>query len=487
MMRIAALLCTTLVAGACSVGGAGRPSTYTINAPFPTTIGLYPGSYVRQLGIDVGSITRVRNEGDHVLVSMKIAKKYRLARDAKALLVGDSVLGERYVQFEPAYVGGDPLPAGTTLAPDHVKTPVETDAVLRSLNTVLGAINPSDVKEFTTNLATLLDGQGTKLNELIGNASGTVSLLADKSNELGQLTTTLAQLSGQLRTRDQALATLIRNYDLLSGTLAADRNQIDGTITQLTNVTTSATGLLAPNLAPLKDDVAALTTVGRTLDRNLAAVDIGLTYTPRLFTAAGRAYDPQHNWLPLNSQANPDKTTAILGGSIRDTLSSLCRRLAAKNPSLAPGLTACGNPASGFFDPVVGLLPGVLQQLNNPSPPPGLPHADGPGVRAAGTGATSVAPPADASSAFAKGIAAIPGLTDDQRLSLASSPMPSAAAAPEGPIGARAVAALASSARGSVPTDDPAVVLGPRPAVRPATAPHASLLTRLLGWLGVRR
>lgn len=483
---VATLLIAPVVAGACSVGGAGRPSTYTIKAPFPTTIGLYPGSYVRQLGIDVGSITKVQNEGDHVLVSMKIGRKYRLARDAKALLVGDSVLGERYVQFEPAYVGGDPLPAGTTLAPDHVETPVETDAVLRSLNTVLGAINPADVKEFTTNLATLLDGQGTKLNELIGNASGTVSLLADKSNELGQLTTTLAQLSGQLRTRDQALATLIRNYDLLSGTLAADRTQIDGTITQLTNVTTSATGLLAPNLAPLKDDVAALTTVGRTLDRNLAAVDIGLTYTPRLFTAAGRAYDPQHNWLPLNSQANPDKTTAILGGSIRDTLSSLCRRLAAKNPTLAPGLAACGNPASGFFDPVVGLLPGVLQQLNNPSPPPGLPHADGASVRAAGTSATPAAPPVDATSAFAKGIAAIPGLTDEQRRSLATTPTPTAVVTQEGPIGARAVAALASSPRGTVTTGDPAAVLGPRPALRPAPAPHPSLLTRVIRWLGAR-
>lgn len=476
------LVLCSLLAAACTVPSISGPATYTIKAPFPTTIGLYPGSFVRQLGIDVGSVTRVQNVGDHVLVSMKISKQYHLAKNASALLVGDSVLGERYVQFVPAYTGGDAIAAGTTLAPDHVQTPVETDTVLRSLDTVLRGINPTDVKQFTFNLATLLDGQGTKLNQLIANGAGTVSLLANKSNDLGRLTTTLAQLSGQLRTRDQALATLIRDYDLLSGTLAADRSQIDGTITQLTNVTTSATGLLAPNLGPIKADVADLTTVGRTLDRNLSAVDVGLTYTPRLFIAAERAYDPQRNWLPLNTQSAPDKTTAILGGSIRDALSSLCRRLAAKNPALAPGLAACSNPASGFFDPIVGLLPTALQQISNPSPP------KAPGVQpAAASPAVPAAPPADATQAFAAGLAAIPGLTPDQRHTLlstpdvlTSSPAPDPTAAP----GAAAVAALGASPRGEVPAAADGVI-GPLPALAPAPVHHAGLWSHLLSWLGL--
>ena len=500
---LAGLILASLLVAACSLPGIAGPPSYTIKAPFPTTIGLYPGSFVRQLGIDVGSVTKVQNQGDHVLVSMKIDKSYKLAKDAHALLVGDSVLGERYVQFIPAYVGGDAMAAGTTLAPDHVQTPVETDTVLRSLNTVLRGINPADVKQFTTNLATLLDGEGTKLNQLIGNASGTVSLLADKSNQIGQLTTTLAQLSGQLRTRDQALATLIRDYDLLSGTLAADRSQLDGTITQLTNVTTSATGLLAPNLAPIQKDVADLTTVGRTLDRNLSAIDIGLTYTPRLFIAAQNAYDPQRNWLPLNTQSAPDKTSAILAGSIRDALSSLCRRLAAKNPATAPALAPCSNPASGFFDPIVGLLPTALQQIQNPSPPkaaavkPAGAATAVPAARAsiptastpvASTPAAASGQPADAIQAFAAGIAAIPGLTPEQRRALAASaPMTTAAAsaapAPAAGPGAAAVAALGASPRGSVVV--PVTPVGPRPALRAAHPRHHGLFGRVLSWLGL--
>ncbi|MHB8466002.1 MAG: MCE family protein, partial [Acidimicrobiales bacterium] len=441
MRRVLLLGLVALIVAACnlSIGGkqlSGLPANYVVRAEFPTTIGLYSGSFVRQLGINVGSVSNVKNEGDHVLVTMKIFTKYHLAQDARAILVGDSVLGERYVQFEPAYVTGPMMPAGTTLGLDRVTVPVETDAVLRSLNTVLRGIDPTDIKQFTTNLATVLNGQGAKLNDLIANAAGTVQILADKGNQLGQLSGTLAKLTGQLDTKDAALANLIRDYDTLAQTIAADRGQLDGTITELTNLTAQGAALLSPNMSSIQRDVAGITTVGQTLDRNIPALDVGLQYAPRLFSAAKRAYDPLHDWLPLNSQANPRESSAQLGASVRDALASLCRRLAAKQPALAAGLAACGDPTSGFFNPIIGLFPTVLGVI--------------PGQVA----------PATAGSAFAQGIASIPGLTDQQRRALAvpspiapAIPGPPGAAGPPGPPGAAAVAALSGSAMpaGSLP------------------------------------
>jgi phospholipid/cholesterol/gamma-HCH transport system substrate-binding protein len=437
--RVALLIVAALGLAACnlSIGSTqlvGIPPSYIVSAQFPSTIGLYPGSFVRQLGIDVGQVSKVANQSNDVLVTMKIQNKYHLAQNATAILVGDSVLGERYVQFEPAYVGGTPMAPGTTLGPDRVAVPVETDAVLRSLNSVLRQINPTDVRNFTVNVATVLQGQGTKLNALIANAAGTVKVLADKGNQLGQLDSTLAQLTGQLSTRDQELARLISDYDLLSQTLAADRGQLDGTITQLTNVTTQASALLAPNLTPIQQDVADLATVGQTLDRNLPAVDSGLKYADRLFSAAKSAYDPMHDWLPLNSQANPTETSAVLGASVRDSLASLCRRLAMKEPALASTLSSCGDPTSGFFNAIIGLAPTILKNL---------PGQIGP---ATGTATGS------ASGAFSAGVAAIPGLSSSQRSALSAgvSASPGPDPAPAGPPGAAAVAALSAAPLGPV-------------------------------------
>jgi phospholipid/cholesterol/gamma-HCH transport system substrate-binding protein len=430
--RVAFLLGIAVLVGACSIriGGTqviGAPPSYTVHAEFPSTIGLYTGSFVRELGIDVGSVSNVVNQGNHVLVTMKIQDKFHLAPNASAILVGDSVLGERYVQFSPAYVSGPSMPAGTTLGLDRVTVPVETDAVLRSLNTVLRGINPVDIRQFTTNLAAVLNNNGAKLNDLIANAAGTVKLLANKGNDLGQLSSTLARLTGQLDTKDQELANLIRDYDLLSQTIAADSGQLDATITNLTNLTTQGASLLSPDLGAIQQDVADLTTVGQTLDRNVPAIDVGVQYANRLFTAAHNAYDPLHDWLPLNPQTNPAETSAVLGGSVRDALASLCRRLAVKEPALASTLAGCGNPNSGFFDAIIGLIPTLLAQIPGQTGPAGA--------------------PATATDAFARGLDAIPGLTPQQRqhlVGLAAVSPPSPATSP-GPVGAAAVAALSAS------------------------------------------
>ncbi|HEY2427940.1 MAG TPA: MCE family protein [Acidimicrobiales bacterium] len=479
----AVLVAATLLAGACQVAGIGSAPSYQITGEFPSTIGLYPGSFVRQLGINVGSVSKVKDVGDHVQVTMKINKSARLAPQANAVLVADSVLGERFVQFVPAWTGGPAMAPGAVIPESRVTIPVETDTVLRSLNTVLRGINPADVKQFTVNLAALLQGNGQKLNSLIGNAAGTISLLANKSQDLGRLTTTLAALSSQLGTRDQALASLITDYDLLSQSLAGDRSQLDGVITQLTNLTTQATGLLAPNLAPIKTDVADLTTVGQTLDRNIAAVDTGLQYAPRLFSAAQRAYDPGHNWLPLNTQLSLGLTSAVLAGDVRDALASVCRRLAAKSPALAPVLATCGNPGSSFFNPVLGLIPTIVDQLPGGPAAPNPPPASTKAKTAAVTTAVPAAQPSDATSAFAAGVAAIPGLSAAQRQELLSQPQlalsASSPAAVPGPPGAGAVAALAAAPRGSS-----ASALGPAPELNPAPTPRRGLWARVTHWLG---
>jgi phospholipid/cholesterol/gamma-HCH transport system substrate-binding protein len=510
----AVIVVATLTAGACQVAGVGHPPSYEIQADFPNTIGLYPGSFVRQLGINVGSVSQVVDRGDHVLVTMKIDKSTRLAAKAHAVLVADSVLGERYVQFLPAYTGGTPMAADTVIPESDVSVPVETDTVLRSLNTVLRGINPTDVKQFTENLAAILQGNGQTINQLIANAAGTFSLLASKSQDLGQLTTTLAALSSQLGTRDQALAQLITDYDLLSQTIAGDRSQLDGVITSLTSLTTQATGLLAPNLTPIRNDVADLTTVGQTLDRNIDAVDIGLQYSPRLFSAAQRAYDPEHNWLPLNTQSPGGLTSSIFVGDIRDALASICRRLGAQNPALAAVTATCGNPSSSFFNPILGTVPSLINQVpgqgpTTPTTPSGSSAATASSHSASSASDPSsspssapapaaVAAPTDAADAFAAGLAAIPGLSADQRQALAADDAPSAepatapataptaAAAATAAPGSEAVAMLASTPRGSSPPSVPGLAeLGPPPHLTAAPAHHPGGWWHHLGtWLG---
>ena len=459
-------------------------STYEVKANFSQTIALFPGSFVRELGIDIGSVTRVVNQGDHVQVTMAVRTKFPLRPDANAILVADSVLGERYVQFTPAFTGGDHLQPGSVIPIERTAVPVETDQVLRSLHNVLSAIDPNNAKDVVTNLADILNGQGTKLNDLLSHASGTLQVLADKSTDLGQLTDSLASLTGALRTRTDALAALIRDYDTVSQIIADDRQNVDGTISQLTAATGQAAALLSRNLPGLKDDVNVLTTAGQSLDRNIDSLDVGLSNAPRLFNAAKNAYDPQHNWLPLNSQTSPAATSAVLVARIRDSLAGICRRLAVRNPSLAPALAACGNPNSGFFDPILNLIPGIIARLPGQTGPAAVgsatasPAAAGSAKTSAGAStvkaASATAAPTDAVSAFAQGLAAIPGLSSAQATALAGTPQSAVAALTSAPSdSAQTVAGLAGF--------DPDQVLGPRPVLSAAPTRHRRGLLAAVG------
>ena len=269
-----------------------------MTADFTQGTGLYPGSPVRVLGINIGKITNIRNRGPLVRIDMDLNKGTRLPADVKAAIVPVSLLGERYIQFNPVYTGGPRLAANAVLPVSRTQVPVEIDELLRGLKDFFGSISPPNAHDLVSNLATVIDGEGLQLNQLINNAAGTLQVLADKGNDLGQLVDSLAQLTTTLRTHTDAIVQLVRNYDTVSGVLAQNRGALDETVTQLSRTATELADLITRHQDPLKQDVGVLTTAGRTLDRNIASLDTTLSSTVRLFEAAGRAYDPQRNMLP---------------------------------------------------------------------------------------------------------------------------------------------------------------------------------------------
>ena len=246
--------------------------------------------------------------------------------------------------------------------------PVSTDELLKELQHTLNAINPHAVGNLVTNLATDLDGQGANLNKLIASAAGTVQLLANKGNDLGQLNGTLAQLTGTLDTDTTQIEQLVEQYDTVSTTVAQHSGQLNDAITQLAGASSGLVSLLVPNLQPLEADVGTVTTVGRTLDRNLSSVDEILQNGNNLFQGAKRAYDPTYDWLDLNLATAPGVTGAYIAGLLRDRLAGICRRIVANHSSglsaaVLATLNQCGNPSSGFFDPLLNDIPTILNTL----------------------------------------------------------------------------------------------------------------------------
>ena len=349
----------------------GAP-TYPINVVYSNAPGLFTGAAVDVLGVQVGTVTNVHNVGDKVDVTLAVDKGTRIPSAAFASLVAPQLLGSPDVDLNPGYTGGSFLSSGATIPQDHTAVPVSTDELLKELQHTLNAINPHAVGNLVTNLATDLNGQGANLNKLIASAAGTVQLLATKGDDLGQLNGTLAQLTGTLDTDTSQIEQLVEQYDTVSTTVAQHSGQLNDAITQLAGASSGLVSLLVPNLQPLEADVGTVTTVGRTLDRNLSSVDEILQNGNNLFQGAARAYDPNYNWLNLNLATAPGVTGAYVAGLLRDRLAGICRRIVANHSSglsaaVIATLNQCGDPSSGFFDPLLNDIPTILNTLNGGS------------------------------------------------------------------------------------------------------------------------
>jgi hypothetical protein len=229
-------------------------------------------------------------------------------------------------------------------------------------------------------------------------------VLADKGNQLGQLNGSLAQITGTLRQRTAQVTQLLQAYDAVANVLSTDSGPLGDSIAQLAEASAQLSQLLTPNLAGLQSDIGTITQVGRTLDRNLSNLDQGLSSSVALFTAAGRAYDPVHNWLNLNTQLAPGTTSSVLVGLVRDRLAGICRRVLANHsaglsPVQVQTLQTCGNPDSGFFDPLLSAIPSLLTAATGGQPPPPSPQ-----------------------DLMAQGAAQIPGLSQSQQQAVSSVP-----------------------------------------------------------------
>ena len=297
---LAALLCLGLVASGCGLFGGG---TTEVTAQLTRSYNLFPGSPVRVLGVDVGKIADIRVEPGQptVDVVMRLDSGVQVPADATATVIPESLLGERYVQLS-AYAGGPALESGAVIPVDRTTVPHEFDEVLESLGEFVGELEGTEVGRLVHNLSEVVDGQGEQLGRTIDQAHEAIGVLKNNDEEMIALASRLSDLNETLATRDQQLATIIQDFDTLAQTVVDDADNLDGALRGLVDLTREVDGLLEANGERLEDDIATLTRVGRTAQRNLDNVSLLVLGSAELFRHAERIIDRERNMLPLQDQ-----------------------------------------------------------------------------------------------------------------------------------------------------------------------------------------
>ncbi|MEZ0362556.1 MlaD family protein [Mycobacterium sp. pUA109] len=154
--------------------------TRALCAEFTDAIGLYPGNKVMLLGIEVGSVTAVANQPDHVRVDFTVPADLDLPDDVGAVTYSQSIVTDRHVELTKPYGGGAKFAGDHCIPLDATKTPIgvsETFSALGKLSDdILDAQSGQDpakapgVQAINDSLAAAsrsLDSTGPALNQTL--------------------------------------------------------------------------------------------------------------------------------------------------------------------------------------------------------------------------------------------------------------------------------------------------------------------------------
>lgn len=333
-------------------------NTTQVTAHFTRTVGLYPGSQVRVLGVPVGTVRSVTPEGTTVRVVLDVDADRKIPADAKAAIMSPSLVSDRYVQLLPAWTGGPVMEDGSDIPIDRTAVPVELDRVTQSLDDLAVGLGPDGANEngslsrLLHTAARNLDGQGddvnqavTELSKAVGTLSGGRDDLFGTVSNLQSFTTTLAVNDDQVRQLNSRLASV---SDQLSG----ERDDLALALKNLAVALDQVSTFVHDNRTLLTHDVSALADVTGTIAEKRDALAETLDNAPVALSNLQNAYNPRSGTLDTRDNAEQLKDPALLVcGFINDQLSSP---------------TSCADTLRPLLDPVLALIAEVTSGRSAP-------------------------------------------------------------------------------------------------------------------------
>ncbi|MBT2443578.1 MCE family protein [Streptomyces sp. ISL-36] len=376
VVRRLALATVLVVAAAVAVVHLPSEPTVRVTAYFPRTVGIYPGSDVRVLGVRIGEVKTITPEGDRVRVELEYAAEYKVPPDARAAIINSSVVSDRYLQLLPVHRGGPALKSGAVIPLDRTAVPVELDRVFDSLRTTSDALGPrgankdGSLSRLLAVSAENLQGQGGQLHQTVEDLSQAVTTLSDGRQDLFATVRNLQVFTAALAADDASVRSFNTSLAQVAEQLAGERKDLAAAITHLAAALADVSDFVKKNKKALTADVKGLSKVTKVLVTQRAALEELLDVVPAGLSNLQNAYNPAAG--TLDTRGNPEQLqdpAALLCSLLKTTGENAgdadCRNLKKLFDSLpelpeADPLTGAALPVAGT-GPIDKTLGGILE------------------------------------------------------------------------------------------------------------------------------
>ncbi len=314
------------------------------SAYFDKAVGLYEGSSVRVLGIEVGTITAVAPEGDDVRVDMTVEPDVPIPADAGAVVVAPSLVSDRYVQLTPVYESGPELSSGAVLGRDRTATPMEIDDLYATLDDLARTLGPDGansggaLSDALDAAAESMDGNGRDLNTTITRMSELATTLDDSKGELFSTVRNLGEFTEVLADSDAAVEEFYGRLAEVTDLLADDSDEVSAALSDLGAALGEVRRFVDDNSDLMTSNVDKLAGLTQTLVDERASLAETIDVAPTGLSNFLNSYDANTGSITVrynaNELTNPLVTTVcrLVGLATPDeapqTLNKLCEVLA---------------------------------------------------------------------------------------------------------------------------------------------------------------
>ncbi|MEU6087246.1 MCE family protein [Streptomyces sp. NPDC047085] len=297
-----------------------------VTAYFPRTVGIYPGSDVRVLGVRIGVVKKITPQGDRVRVELEYDKGQKVPADARAAIVNSSVVSDRYVQLLPVYRKGPVLRDGAVIPEARTAVPVELDRIFDSLHTTAEALGPKGANK-DGSLSRLLgvsadnlQGQGKNLHQSVDDLSQAVTTLSDGRGDLFGTVRNLQVFTAALAADDKSVRSFDTSLATVAKQLAGERKDLAAALQFLAVALGDVSGFVKANKKYLTSDVKGLSKVTKVLVTQRAALEELLTVAPTGLSNLADAYNPAAGTLDTrNNPQTPQDPASLLCSLLRTT------------------------------------------------------------------------------------------------------------------------------------------------------------------------
>lgn len=265
-------LVSILVTGTLAVimGNIGFGDRNEFKAVFTNATMLEEGDDVRVAGVNVGEVSKVEHyERTMALVTFRVDAGVEMTTASRAEIRFLNLVGDRYMALEEGTgaEGAEPLDDGDTIAVENTKPALDLTVLFDGFKPLFAALTPDQVNELSMNLVQVLQGEGGTVKSLLAHTASLTTSLADRDALIGEVITNLSSTLKTVDDRHQQLSTLVVELKDWMTDLARDRDTIGSSLDNISQLTVTVADLLRRGRPLLKEDIAALRSLAKLLNR----------------------------------------------------------------------------------------------------------------------------------------------------------------------------------------------------------------------------